>query len=129
MTNQRMRIIEYLKSVKTHPTAEDVYKAVRKDLPAITLATVYRNLHLLADNGEILRFRVGNEYRFDYDTDVHQHFVCENCGGVMDVYHEEISEYAMKKAKSKEFRPKSVRIIFYGDCRKCGKKKTKKGGV
>jgi Fe2+ or Zn2+ uptake regulation protein len=121
MTSQRLKIIEYLRGVKTHPTAEVVYRAVKKDLPAITLSTVYRNLHLLADNGQILRFNINNEYRFDYDTGIHQHFVCEECGRVFDVHDKNICEYAMEKIRSDMFNPKSVRVIFYGTCKDCGK--------
>lgn len=120
ITNQRMKIIEYMKSVTSHPTAETVYRAVKRDMPAITLATVYRNLHILADQGNILRLEINNEYRFDYDTKIHQHFVCRNCGKVIDIHQEEISNYAMKKIKSDDFNPESVRIIFYGNCKKCG---------
>lgn len=122
MTNQRIKITEYLKGVHSHPTAEDVYKAVKNDMPTITLATVYRNLHLLADQRRILRFNIRNEYRFDYDTSVHQHFVCENCGKVFDVHQKEISDFAMKKVASKEFQPESVRIVYYGKCKGCKKK-------
>ncbi|MBN2101285.1 MAG: transcriptional repressor [Candidatus Aenigmarchaeota archaeon] len=122
MTSQRLKILEYLRSVKTHPTAEMVYKAVSRDLPAITLATVYRNLNLLAEQGQILRFEIGKEYRFDGDTCCHQHFVCTKCGKLIDIFNKKLSEQAMKSVDSEEFFPKSVRIIFYGTCKKCKKK-------
>ena len=61
-TIQRIKIMKYLKSVKTHPTAEMVYNAVVKEIPSITLATVYRNLHNLANKGKILMFEFNKEY-------------------------------------------------------------------
>ena len=83
-TNQRLKILEYLKCVKTHPTAEQVYNDLRKDMPAISLATVYRNLHLLAEQKEVLRLEINNEYHFDGDSCRHQHCVCKKCGKIID---------------------------------------------
>jgi Fe2+ or Zn2+ uptake regulation protein len=119
MTSQRMKILEYLKSVKTHPNAEDIYNHVKKDLPAITLATVYRNLNLLAEQGKILKLEINKELRFDADMCCHQHCVCRKCGKIIDMHSCRISEYAIKNFKSKEFRPECVTIIYKGLCRKC----------
>ena len=119
MTSQRVKILEYLKGVKTHPTAEDVYRNVKKALPAITLATVYRNLNLLAEQGKILKFKIHNEYHFDADISCHQHCVCKKCGSICDVFQKEISEYALKKAKLGGFKPDCVNVIFKGLCKKC----------
>jgi Fe2+ or Zn2+ uptake regulation protein len=117
-TNQRLKILEYLRGVKTHPTAEMVYLEVKKELPAISLATVYRNLNNMADEGRILRFEVGKEYHFDSDTCCHQHFVCRDCGRIIDVFQKEISEFAMRKVKG--VKPDCVSIIYHGICRNCG---------
>jgi Fe2+ or Zn2+ uptake regulation protein len=119
MTSQRMKILEYLRKVKTHPNAEEVYRNVKKELPAITLATVYRNLNLLAEQGEILKLEINKEARFDADMCCHQHLVCRKCGKIMDVFQKDVSEHAMKKIKSKEFLPECVNIIFWGLCKKC----------
>jgi Fur family peroxide stress response transcriptional regulator len=121
MTNQRLKIMEYLKSVKTHPTAEMVYNKVVKELPKITLATVYRNLNLLADQGEILRLEINNEYRYDADLSFHQHCVCKKCGKIIDLFQKEISRYALNKIRTNNFKPTSVNVIFYGICKKCKK--------
>lgn len=119
MTNQRIKILEYLKGVRTHPNAEAVYNAVRKDLPAISLATVYRNLNLLAEQGEILKLEVNGEYRFDADICYHQHCVCRKCGNIIDVAQKEISQYALNKLKVKDFAPECVHIVFDGVCSAC----------
>ncbi|MBM3200380.1 transcriptional repressor [Candidatus Woesearchaeota archaeon] len=118
-TNQKLKIVEYLKRVKTHPTAEEVYKQVSKDLPAITLATVYRNLNQLADQGKILKFKIHHEYHFDADTSLHQHLACNKCDKVLDLFQKEISEQAIKKAISLGFKPDYVDIIFHGSCKDC----------
>jgi Fur family ferric uptake transcriptional regulator len=119
MTNQRLKILEHLRIVKTHPTADMVYDAVKKGLPAISLATVYRNLNLLADDGTILKLEIGGEFRFDGDTSSHQHCVCRKCGRITDVFQNEISEYALKKLRIREFIPECVTVIFSGQCKSC----------
>lgn len=118
-TIQRMRILEYLKSVHIHPTAEQVHKAAVKKLPMITLATVYRNLNLLADQGEILRLELCGEYHYDADTSFHQHGHCRKCNHIEDFFQEEISKQALGKLKSK-FKAEGVRITYDGLCAKCG---------
>ena len=121
-TIQQIKILEYLCSVKTHPTAEEVYTAVKKQLPTITLATVYRNLSKLAEAGKILRFETNSEYRFDADTGCHQHCICKRCGKIIDTCLKEVSKCAMGNLKIEGFEPESVCIIFNGICRKCKNK-------
>lgn len=123
MTNQRIKILKYIKGVKTHPTAEMVYKEVVKELPAITLATVYRNLNLLSEQGEILKLEINNEFRYDADASFHQHCVCKKCGKIIDLFQKKISKYALNRIKTDDFEPSSVTIIFHGVCKECKKSK------
>ena len=118
-TNQKIKVLGYLKSVKTHPTAEMVYLEVRKELPCITLATVYRNLNQLAEQGTILRLEINKEYHYDADMGFHQHCVCNKCGQIIDLFQKEISKYCLGKIEIKDFHPTSANIIFYGVCKKC----------
>ncbi|MBU1201604.1 MAG: transcriptional repressor [Nanoarchaeota archaeon] len=122
-TFQKLKILEYLRSVKSHPTAEAVYKEVIKQIPTITLATVYRNLNTLAEQGEILRLEVNKEYRYDACIDTHQHFICEECGRVTDSFQEKISKYALQNIQSKNFKVNKVNITFKGICNKCSEVK------
>ena len=86
-SKQRDSIKEFLSTRKDHPTADVVYMNVRKSFPNISLGTVYRNLTLLADIGEITRLRVGDGVdHFDFDTSPHCHFVCTECGNISDLY-------------------------------------------
>ena len=121
-TIQRLKILEYLKSVKTHPTAETVFKEVVKEIPTITLATVYRNLNLLADHGQVLRLEINGEYRYDGDVCFHQHYLCKRCGKMNDCFQEEISKFALQKFKKQDFQPECVTIIFRGICKDCKKR-------
>ncbi|MBU0666793.1 MAG: Fur family transcriptional regulator [Nanoarchaeota archaeon] len=119
ITNQRLKILDFMKNIHTHPTAEIVYNAVKKDLPAITLATVYRNLNLLARQGVILRFEINGEYHYDADMCSHQHGICKKCGKIVDIHQGELSEYAIKNFKSNDFRAECVNIMFKGLCKEC----------
>lgn len=112
--------MEFLKNSKSHPNAETIYKHIKNELPTITLATIYRNLNQLANNGKILRFKVGNEFRFDGDISTHQHCICKKCGCITDTFHKNINKYALKHMNSDRFTPTEVNIIFSGYCKKCG---------
>jgi len=68
-----------------HPTAAEIYEDIRKEYPNISLDTVYRNLGLMAETGEILRIPMGNSPdRFDINTHEHLHVICTGCGTVFD---------------------------------------------
>ncbi len=86
MTRQRRVILEELRKVTSHPTADQVYEMVRKRLPRISLATVYRNLETLSSAGEVLKLEVsGTQRRYDGDVSEHHHARCAMCGKVVDV--------------------------------------------
>lgn len=86
MTRQRRVILETLRNTRSHPTADEVYAAVRARMPRISLGTVYRNLDFLADSGEILKLEAaGSTRRFDGVTAPHRHIRCTCCGRVADV--------------------------------------------
>lgn len=80
-------ILSYVKSVKTHPTAEEVYTHVRKKNNNISLGTVYRNLEKLAEEKIILRIKMANKKdRFDGNISHHYHGICNNCGKIVDIF-------------------------------------------
>jgi Fur family transcriptional regulator, ferric uptake regulator len=86
MTRQRAVILEELRKVKSHPTADEVYSLVRERMPRISLGTVYRNLDFLAATGEILKLEsAGSIKRFDGDISWHQHIRCSQCGCIGDI--------------------------------------------
>ena len=101
-SRQRDSIKEFLASRKDHPTADVVYAGVRQSFPNISLGTVYRNLTLLADMGEIARLRVGDGVdHFDYNISPHYHFICSECGCVTDLelpFTQELTEAADRKS-------------------------------
>ncbi|MDM8270701.1 Fur family transcriptional regulator [Thermophilibacter provencensis] len=85
-TVQRSIIEDELRRLANHPTADEVYEAVRAEHPSIGKATVYRTLNLLSDEGEIGRVRINNGAdRFDHQAFAHYHVRCVECGRVDDV--------------------------------------------
>lgn len=85
-SRKRDKILEYVKSVKSHPTAETIYTEIRKQNPNISLGTVYRNLDKLVNSKEIIRLKIANaKDRFDGDTFTHYHAICNNCNKVFDI--------------------------------------------
>jgi Fur family ferric uptake transcriptional regulator len=85
MTRQRKVILAALREMATHPSAEDIYEAVRQQLPRISLGTVYRNLEVLSELGKIQKLELGGTLkRFDWNTQKHYHIRCINCDRVDD---------------------------------------------
>lgn len=127
-SRQRQVIRDYLMSTKEHPTAETVYAHVRKKYPNISLGTVYRNLSLLAELGDIRRLRMGDGVdRFDADTSAHYHVVCTECGGVSDLKMEPISRITELADRNYPGRIEGHITYFYGVCAGCcGKNREKR---
>ena len=83
---QRDAILSELRSLKTHPTAEDIYKRLRPRMPKISIGTVYRNLEQLSAAGIIRKHELSDRLRrFDGDMSPHFHRRCCSCGAVNDV--------------------------------------------
>jgi Fe2+/Zn2+ uptake regulation proteins len=122
MTKQRSIILEVLRSVKTHPTADELYTLVRERLPRISLGTVYRNLDILAASGDILRLdRAGEQKRFDGDISPHYHVRCNGCGRVGDLFMS-IPLPDITRIQAENFDVQGVEVIFFGLCDHCRKK-------
>ena len=118
LAKQKSAILEYLKSTKTHPDAEAVYEALRKKMPNISLSTVYRNLSLMSEEGLILKLTPGGASdHFDGDTSPHQHFMCNECGKIIDVD----CKIDLKDKDIGEI--SSYLVYFYGICKECKCKK------
>lgn len=85
-TRQRETILKVLKGTKSHPTADWIHNEVRKEIPTISLGTVYRNLKLLSEKGDILELDLGGKLsRYDAYTEPHYHFRCDKCDSVFNV--------------------------------------------
>ena len=119
-SKQREAILKILRGTKSHPTADWIYDEVRKTIPNISLGTVYRNLKLLTEHGDIIEVNIdGTMSRYDAYTDDHCHFRCEQCGRVFDV-EEPLDGKLDKKVEQKTgFKVMRHRLEFHGLCTKC----------
>ena len=122
ITRQKEAILRVLGGTNTHPTAEWIYEEVKKEIPNISLGTVYRNLRLLSENGEILQLDLcGSLSRFDCRTDNHYHFRCEGCGRLFDVDEPVDENINERVAERTGFRVLCHRLEFRGLCQECQK--------
>lgn len=119
-SRQREVLFMVLKGTNSHPTADWIYQEARKTLPRISLGTVYRNLRLLAEKGEIVELNYGDgQRRFDGNPENHYHFTCQHCGKVSDVEGLHRRELYLDPAEKLGFEVRSHRVEFYGICNHC----------
>ncbi|MEE1444371.1 MAG: transcriptional repressor [Blautia sp.] len=119
-SRQREYIREYVRSCKEHPTADSIYGKMKEEFPNISLGTVYRNLSLLVELGEITKISVDNgPERFDCNTKPHSHFVCTYCHCIQDMDLPEIDGLVKKASKDFCGKISSHRTTFYGICKHC----------
>lgn len=119
-SQQREVILDCLKQTKSHPTAHEIYLHVQKKLPKISQGTVYRNLAMLAENGQILKLddHTGN-YRYDGDISMHAHFKCTQCGKFQDLFPAALSQIANTIEKQYICKIKTGQLVFQGICSDC----------
>lgn len=120
---QRKLVLELMSGNRSHPTADEVYELARKSYPHISRGTVYRNLNLLAQAGEIRRITMpqGADH---YDSTVknHYHFFCRRCERVFDVsmaYNEALNS---AQEGMEDFKIEWHRVLFAGLCPQCNNK-------
>ena len=119
-SRQRNLILQILRSTKSHPTADWIYKEARKIIPNISLGTVYRNLNLLRDEGKIQELCYGRGIsRYDGDLRDHYHVRCLECGCIQDVPHISPRASSCEVESMTGYRIYSHRLEFLGLCPEC----------
>ena len=120
MTRQRQIILQELRSVKTHPSADEIYEMVRIRLPHISLGTVYRNLEILSELGEIQKIEItGKLKRFDGNTRPHYHLRCLNCNRIDDVPEHIHFDFDLPLNEATGYAITGHRLEFFGLCPEC----------
>ncbi len=119
-SRQREIILETLQANVVHPTAEYLYAVLKAKAPNISLATLYRNLNQLADNGVIKKIDgLEAPSHYDHNTHEHYHFICDECKRVFDVSSDVAPDIVRKTEEETGFIVKRHDIIFNGICRDC----------
>ncbi|MGO4889843.1 peroxide-responsive transcriptional repressor PerR [Anaerobacillus sp. MEB173] len=123
MTPQRHAILEHLFSARTHPTADEIYKALEGKFPNMSVATVYNNLRVFKEVGLVKELTYGDaSSRFDSDPSDHYHVICDDCGKIVDFYYPGLDEVETLAEHVTGFKVKNHRMEIYGSCRECAKK-------
>ena len=121
-SRQRELILKTLKENCIHPTAEQLYELIRREEPTVSLATVYRNLNLLAENGMVKKIEgLDGTAHFDHQTFDHYHFICTKCNRVFDIPCDIASDLAQDVESRTGFRIASYDVSFRGTCKSCQK--------
>jgi len=117
LTPQRIAILDYLEGNKSHPSAEDIYRAVVKKFPTVSLATVYNTLSALERRGQLLKLTIDpSKARYDPNTSPHHHLICNLCKTIVDVD----ARYRLPLPDT-DFKVTGSHVEFYGTCPKCRK--------
>jgi len=120
-TRQLAAILGVVVQARDHPTADEVFRRVQNQMPQVSLGTVYRNLHKLVAQGRVLRVDLPSHVaRYDGMTAAHDHFLCEDCGGVADLLPDDKVQLAGLCSKGYQVRTHSLTV--FGSCPRCGSK-------
>lgn len=130
MTRQRRLILEELKNMKSHPTADELYLVVRSRLPRISLGTVYRNLQHLSKQGLIrILHNASGQMLVDGDTSEHYHVRCMRCGRIEDLPGRPVLHFDRDNLEKTEYEILGYNIELVGICPNCrGKEKLEQTG-
>ena len=113
-------ILRVLKGTTSHPTADWIYEQVRKEIPHISLGTVYHNLKVLQQEGKILELDLAStKRRFDGYTQNHYHFRCKQCERIFDVDEPVDREIDERVAQKTGFKVSHHILEVYGLCKDC----------
>lgn len=117
-SRQRERIYQAVRDSGAHPTAEMVYQQLKPELPRLSLGTVYRNLHQMAQEGRLAEIQ-GAVVRFDGCTEPHTHLCCQCCGGVFDLGEIPYDRGLDERAAGGGARITGHILVFTGLCPAC----------
>lgn len=112
---QRIEIMRFMLTHKTHPTVDDIYRELSKSIPTLSKTTIYNTLTLLCDKGAVISFTTDdNTTHYDGVVEEHAHFKCKNCGQIFDVPMPMINN-----SEPQGFDIQNVEVTYYGICPKC----------
>lgn len=127
MTPQRHAILSYLLDSTSHPTADDIYKALEDRFPSMSVATVYNNLKVFIEAGLVIELSYGDDSsRFDANTDLHYHAQCDNCGKMVDFMYPPLTAVEEVAATETGFLIRGHRLEVHGLCADCADQERKR---
>ena len=119
-TSQKQAVLRFVMHTKSHPTADEVFDGVQKDLPNIGFATVYRNLAALAKEGKIKEVQfIDKKKRYEGNTHQHQHFICTACERIVDMELTELLNIQEAVSKMQCHQVDTYNLDLMGICASC----------
>lgn len=123
ITPQRHAILNYLIESMSHPTADEIYRALEPNFPSMSVATVYNNLKMFIEAGMVRELTYGDDSsRFDANVTEHFHVICEKCGKIEDFFYGSLEQVEHEAEQSTGFEVRSLRMELYGVCQTCKEK-------
>lgn len=123
VTPQRIAIYRALLQSEEHPTPEMLYRKVTRQMPSLSLATIYKTLDALAAIGLVHPVAVDSDKRrYDANDAAHHHLVCSSCGSIRDYYSDEFDSL-LPPSNVRGFRPQAVSVSITGVCGPCRQKR------
>ena len=117
ITSQRLEILKYLDEHHTHPNVEEIYSELKKKHPSLSRTTVYNSLEILKKNRIVQSLTIsGSELRYDIEEGLHHHFLCKQCGAILDI---SIACPNMDRTLDGGHRVEEVQGYFKGICKNC----------
>ncbi len=120
LTPQRLAILTFLKGNKSHPSAEDIFKSVKKQFPTMSFATVYNTLEALKSKGSVQELKIDSaKKRYDPDNSKHHHLICIKCKNIVDIFKDFRLNLSPELTSGFDLHGNSIE--FFGVCQKCKK--------
>jgi len=123
ITPQRLAILRYLDNHRTHPTVEEIFSELKQQNPSLSKTTVYNSVEILRKHGLIQSVSISiSETRYDFKSKMHHHFLCKNCGKIIDI---DIECPNINKIIKEGYKVDEVHGYFKGLCKNCKTKGTR----
>jgi len=120
LTPQRIAIIKILEGNTSHPTAEDIYRELKKKHPTVSFATVYNTIQALTDRGDLVEVTIDPERKhFDPNSTPHHHIMCAECGKISDIFVDYSQALNLPGEVLSEYEVLGNHVDFYGICGDC----------
>ncbi|MDW5264987.1 transcriptional repressor [Edaphobacter sp.] len=120
VTHQRQVLYEVMQGMSGHPSPEEVYVRVKKKIPAISLATVYKNIHLFVESGVFRKMSMHHgSVRVEMNNEAHHHMVCSHCKAITDIGERELGLVSKRTRLPGGFLVERYAVDVIGLCPKC----------
>ncbi len=120
LTPQRIAILEFLEGNTDHPSADDIFQAIKIKHPTVSFATVYNTVQTLRDRGFIMEITIDPERKhYDPNANRHHHVICTKCSKIGDIFEDYTDSLNLPEEDKMEFTITGNHVNFYGLCRDC----------